>query len=137
MKFDGYFLVVWDIVNAARERSIPVGPGRGPGRGAWSATLSASPSIDPIENGLIFERLLNPERVSMPDIDVDFCDETTAASHRLRRRKNTARKTSARSSPSARMAARAVVRDVGRVLKVPYGEVDKLAKMIRRSPGRR
>jgi DNA polymerase-3 subunit alpha len=129
MDFDGYFLVVWDIVNAARERSIPVGPGRGSGAGSLVCYVLGITSINPIENGLIFERLLNPERVSMPDIDVDFCDE---------RRQEIIEYVIGRYGAEnvcqiitfGRMAARAVVRDVGRVLKVPYGEVDKLAKMI-------
>ncbi len=129
MDFDGYFLVVWDIVNAARERNIPVGPGRGSGAGSLVCYVLGITSINPIENGLIFERLLNPERVSMPDIDVDFCDE---------RRQEIIEYVIGRYGAEnvcqiitfGRMAARAVVRDVGRVLKVPYGEVDKLAKMI-------
>jgi DNA polymerase III subunit alpha len=129
MDFDGYFLVVWDIVNAARERGIPVGPGRGSGAGSLVCYVLGITSINPIENGLIFERLLNPERVSMPDIDVDFCDE---------RRQEIIEYVIGRYGAEnvcqiitfGRMAARAVVRDVGRVLKVPYGEVDKLAKMI-------
>jgi DNA polymerase-3 subunit alpha len=134
MNFDGYFLVVWDIVNAARERSIPVGPGRGSGAGSLVCYTLGITSINPIENGLIFERLLNPERVSMPDIDVDFCDE---------RRQEIIEYVIERYGKDnvcqiitfGRMAARAVVRDVGRVLKVPYGEVDKLAKMIPSQPG--
>jgi DNA polymerase-3 subunit alpha len=129
MDFDGYFLVVWDIVNAARERNIPVGPGRGSGAGSLVCYALGITSINPLENGLIFERLLNPERVSMPDIDVDFCDE---------RRQEIIEYVIGKYGKDnvcqiitfGRMAARAVVRDVGRVLKVPYGEVDKLAKMI-------
>jgi len=129
MSFEGYFLVVWDIVNAARERGIPVGPGRGSGAGSLVCYVLGITSINPIEHGLLFERLLNPERVSMPDIDVDFCDE---------RRQEVLEYVIGKYGEDnvcqiisfGRMAARAVVRDVGRVLKVPYGDVDKLAKMI-------
>jgi DNA polymerase-3 subunit alpha len=133
MNFDGYFLVVWDIVNAARERNIPVGPGRGSGAGSLVCYTLGITSINPIENGLIFERLLNPERVSMPDIDVDFCDE---------RRQEIIEYVIGRYGKDnvcqiitfGRMAARAVVRDVGRVLKIPYGDVDKLAKALETVP---
>jgi DNA polymerase-3 subunit alpha len=129
MSFEGYFLVVWDIVNAARERGIPVGPGRGSGAGSLVCYALGITSINPMEHGLLFERLLNPERVSMPDIDVDFSDE---------RRQEVIEYVIGRYGKDnvcqiitfGRMAARAVVRDVGRVLKMPYGEVDKLAKMI-------
>lgn len=129
MQFDGYFLVVWDIVNAARERGIPVGPGRGSGAGSLVCYTLGITSINPLEHGLLFERLLNPERVSMPDIDVDFCDE---------RRQEVVEYVIERYGKDnvcqiitfGRLAARAVLRDVGRVLKVPYGDMDKLAKMI-------
>jgi DNA polymerase-3 subunit alpha len=134
MSFEGYFLVVWDIVNAARERGIPVGPGRGSAAGSLVCYALGITSINPLEHGLLFERLLNPERVSMPDIDVDFCDE--------RRQevieyvvKTYGKENVCQIITFGRMAARAVVRDVGRVLKMPYGEVDKLAKMIPAQPG--
>jgi DNA polymerase III subunit alpha len=134
MSFDGYFLVVWDIVNAARERGIPVGPGRGSAAGSLVCYALGITSINPMEHGLLFERLLNPERVSMPDIDVDFCDE---------RRQEVIEYVIGKYGKDnvcqiitfGRMAARAAVRDVGRVLKVPYGDVDKLAKMIPGQPG--
>jgi len=129
MKFSGYFLVVWDIVHAAKERGIPVGPGRGSAAGSLVCYALGITSINPMENGLLFERLLNPERISMPDIDVDFCDE---------RRQEVIEYVVGKYGKDnvcqiitfGRMAARAVVRDVGRVLKIPYGDVDKLAKMI-------
>ncbi|HVO76442.1 MAG TPA: DNA polymerase III subunit alpha, partial [Candidatus Bathyarchaeia archaeon] len=129
MGFEGYFLVVWDIVNAARERGIPVGPGRGSGAGSLVCFTLGITSVNPLDHGLLFERLLNPERVSMPDIDVDFCDE---------RRQEVLEYVVSRYGKDnvcqiitfGRMAARAVVRDVGRVLKMPYGDVDRLAKMI-------
>jgi DNA polymerase-3 subunit alpha len=134
MNFAGYFLVVWDIVRAAREMGIPVGPGRGSAAGSLVCYALGITSINPLENGLLFERLLNPERISMPDIDVDFCDE---------RRQDVidyvvdkyGKENVCQIITFGRMAARAVVRDVGRVLKVPYGDVDRLAKMIPAQPG--
>jgi DNA polymerase-3 subunit alpha len=129
MQFEGYFLVVWDIVNAARGRGIPVGAGRGSAAGSLVCFALGITSINPLEHGLLFERMLNPERVSMPDIDVDFCDE---------RRQEVIEHVIAKYGKDnvcqiitfGRMAARAVLRDVGRVLKVPYADVDRLAKMI-------
>jgi len=129
MRFEGYFLVVWDIVRAARERGIAVGPGRGSAAGSLVCFVLGITSINPLEHGLLFERLLNPERVSMPDIDVDFCDD---------RRQEVIEYVIGKYGKNnvcqiitfGRLAARAAVRDVGRVLKVPYGDVDKLAKMI-------
>ena len=134
MSFEGYFLVVWDIVRAARERGIPVGPGRGSAAGSLVCYALGITSINPLEHGLLFERLLNPDRVSMPDIDVDFCDE---------RRQEVIEYVVGKYGKDnvcqiitfGRLAARAAVRDVGRVLKVPYGDVDKLAKMIPAQPG--
>ena len=134
MNFEGYFLVVWDIVNAARERAIPVGPGRGSAAGSLVCYALGITSINPLEHGLLFERLLNPERVSMPDIDVDFCDE---------RRQEVieyvigtyGKDNVCQIITFGRMAAKAVVRDVGRVLKIPFGDVTALAKMIPVQPG--
>jgi len=129
MEFEGYFLVVWDIVNAARERGIPVGAGRGSAAGSLVCYALGITAINPLEHGLLFERMLNPERVSMPDIDVDFCDE---------RRQEVIEHVIAKYGKDnvcqiitfGRLAARAVLRDVGRVLKVPYADVDRLTKMI-------
>ncbi|HER44064.1 MAG TPA: DNA polymerase III subunit alpha, partial [Candidatus Eisenbacteria bacterium] len=129
MKFSGYFLVVWDIVHAAKERGIPVGPGRGSAAGSLVCYALGITSINPMENGLLFERLLNPERVSMPDIDVDFCDERRQEVIEYVIDKY-GKDNVCQIITFGRMAARAVVRDVGRVLKIPYGDVDKLAKMI-------
>jgi DNA polymerase-3 subunit alpha len=129
MNFEGYFLVVWDIVNAARERGIPVGPGRGSAAGSLVCYALGITSINPMEHGLLFERLLNPERVSMPDIDVDFCDERRQEVIEYVVNKY-GKENVCQIITFGRMAARAVVRDVGRVLKMPYGDVDKLAKMI-------
>lgn len=129
MRFEGYFLVVWDIVNAARSKGIPVGPGRGSAAGSLVCYALGITSINPIENGLLFERMLNPERVSMPDIDVDFCDERRqeVIEHVVEKY---GKDNVCQIITFGRMAARAVVRDVGRVLKMPYGDVDRLAKMI-------
>ncbi len=134
MNFSGYFLIVWDIVRAAREMGILVGPGRGSAAGSLICYTLGITTINPLEHGLLFERLLNPERVSMPDIDVDFCDD--------RRQEVIEYVVSTYGKENVcqiitfgRMAARAVVRDVGRVLKMPYGEVDRLAKMIPAQPG--
>ena len=134
MKFSEYFLIVWDIVNAAREMGIPVGPGRGSAAGSMVCYALGITAIDPISNGLLFERFLNPERISMPDIDIDFCDEKRqlVIDHVVGKY---GKDNVCQIITFGRMAARAVVRDVGRVLKIPYGEVDKLAKMIPSTPG--
>ncbi|HUV37577.1 MAG TPA: DNA polymerase III subunit alpha [Patescibacteria group bacterium] len=134
MGFAGYFLIVWDIVHRAREMGIPVGPGRGSAAGSLVCYTLGITSIDPLENGLLFERLLNPERVSMPDIDIDFCDERRQEVIDYVVEKY-GKENVCQIITFGRMAARAVVRDVGRVLKVPYAEVDKLAKMIPGQPG--
>ncbi|HSG29580.1 MAG TPA: DNA polymerase III subunit alpha [Candidatus Krumholzibacterium sp.] len=134
MNFSGYFLIVWDIVNAAREMDIPVGPGRGSAAGSLVCYALGITDIDPMSNGLLFERFLNPERISMPDIDIDFCDESRqqVIDHVVEKY---GKENVCQIITFGRMAARAVVRDVGRVLKVPYGDVDKLAKMIPGTPG--
>jgi DNA polymerase-3 subunit alpha len=134
MKFEGYFLVVWDIVRAARERGIAVGPGRGSAAGSLVCYVLGITSINPLEHGLLFERLLNPERVSMPDIDVDFCDERRQEVIEYVVDKY-GKDNVCQIITFGRLAARAAVRDVGRVLKVPYGDVDKLAKTIPAQPG--
>ncbi len=134
MKFSGYFLVVWDIVRAAREIGIFVGPGRGSAAGSLICYALGITSINPLENGLLFERLLNPERVSMPDIDVDFSDERRQEVIEYIINKY-GKENVCQIITFGRMAARAVVRDVGRVLKIQYGDVDKLAKMIPGQPG--
>ncbi|MBN2185424.1 MAG: DNA polymerase III subunit alpha [Candidatus Krumholzibacteriota bacterium] len=134
MNYSGYFLIVWDIVNAARKMGIPVGPGRGSAAGSIICFILGITTIDPIRNGLLFERFLNPERVSMPDIDIDFCDEKRqqVIDHVVNKYGN---ENVCQIITFGRMAARAAVRDVGRVLKVPYGEVDSLAKLIPAVPG--
>ena len=134
MDFPGYFLIVRDIVNYAKEKEIPVGPGRGSAAGSLVTYAVGITDIDPIEHGLLFERMLNPERVSMPDIDIDFCFE---------RRDEVINYVIERYSKDnvcqiitfGTMAARGVVRDVGRVLKIPFADVDRIAKMIPGVPG--
>ncbi len=127
--FAGYFLIVWDFIRYARERGIPVGPGRGSAAGslvAWSLRIT---DIDPIENGLIFERFLNEERISPPDIDIDFCENRRSEVIEYVTRKY-GRENVAQIITFGTMKAKAVVRDVGRVLDMSYGDVDKIAKMI-------
>ena len=133
MGFAGYFLIVADFIKWAKANDIPVGPGRGSGAGsvvAWSLTIT---DLDPIALGLLFERFLNPERVSMPDFDIDFCE-----THRdkviayVQRKYGTDRV--AQIITFGRLKARAVLKDTGRVLQMPYGQVDRLAKLIPNHP---
>jgi DNA polymerase-3 subunit alpha len=129
MGFPGYFLIVADFIRWAKENGIPVGPGRGSGAGSLVAYALGITDLDPLEHELLFERFLNPERVSMPDFDVDFCME------RRDRVIDYVAQRYGRDSVSqiityGSMAARAVVRDVGRVLGHPYGFVDRIAKMV-------
>ncbi len=133
MGYAPYFLIVWDFINYARTNSIPVGPGRGSAAGSLVAYCLEITEIDPIKYNLIFERFLNPERVSMPDIDVDFCKD--------RRNEVISYVTSrygkdqvAQIITFGTMAARAAIRDVGRALNIPYSEVDRIAKMIPGGP---
>ncbi|NLY76050.1 MAG: DNA polymerase III subunit alpha [Firmicutes bacterium] len=129
MGFAGYFLIVRDFVNYAKQNRIMVGPGRGSAAGSLVAYLLGITNLDPIEHGLLFERFLNPERVSMPDIDIDFCYERRGeVISYVRNRFGEDRV--AQIITFGTMAARAAVRDVGRVLGLPYGEVDRVAKMI-------
>jgi DNA polymerase-3 subunit alpha len=127
--FPGYFLIVWDFIRYAKERHIPVGPGRGSAAGslvAWSLRIT---DIDPIENDLIFERFLNEERISPPDIDIDFCEARRGEVIEYVTRKY-GRDNVAQIITFGTMKAKAVVRDVGRVLDMSYAEVDRIAKMI-------
>lgn len=129
MGFEGYFLIVWDLIKASRERGIPVGPGRGSAAGSLIAYCLGITQIDPIEYDLLFERFLNPERISLPDIDIDFCG---------RRRQEVIDYVTQKYGQEnvcqiitfGTMAARQAIRDVGRVMDVPLSEVDKVAKMI-------
>lgn len=129
MGFTSYFLIVWDFIRYAREKGIPVGPGRGSAAGSLVAFALGITDIDPIVHGLLFERFLNPERISMPDIDIDFCYERRDEVIEYVRRKYGAENV-AQIITFGTMAARAVVRDVGRVMGLSYPEVDRLAKLI-------
>ena len=129
MGFSTYFLVVWDYIKYARDYNIPVGPGRGSAAGSLVAYALGITNIDPVHHGLLFERFLNPERKSMPDIDTDFCIE---------RRDEVIQYVTAKYGPERvaqiitynRMTSKAVLKDVARVLDIPYGDADRMAKMI-------
>jgi DNA polymerase-3 subunit alpha len=129
MKFAGYFLIVWDFIKYAREVNIPVGPGRGSAAGSLVSYAMEITDIDPLQNELLFERFLNPERVSMPDIDIDFCMNRRGEVIDYVTRKY-GREQVAQIITFNTMAARAAIKDVGRALDLPYGEVDRVAKMI-------
>src|SRR5436190_2994654 len=129
MKYPGYFLIVWDFIRYARERGIPVGPGRGSAAGSLVAYCLRITDVDPLDFNLIFERFLNPERVSMPDIDIDFCERRRTEVIDYVTRKY-GRENVAQIITFGTMKAKAVVRDVGRVLEMPYADVDRVAKLI-------
>lgn len=129
MGFPGYFLIVADFIRWSKENGIPVGPGRGSGAGSIVAYALGITDLDPIEYDLLFERFLNPERVSMPDFDVDFCVDGRDRVIDYVSRKYGREKVS-QIITFGTMAAKAVVRDVGRVMSMPYGFVDKIAKLI-------
>lgn len=133
MNFPGYFLIVADFIKWAKAQNIPVGPGRGSGAGsvvAWSLTIT---DLDPLRFGLVFERFLNPERVSMPDFDIDFCQDRRDEVIRYVRDKYGAERV-AHIITFGKLQARAVLRDVGRVLQMPYGQVDRICKLIPNNP---
>ncbi len=133
MKYPGYFLIVADFIQWAKGQGIPVGPGRGSGAGsvvAWSLTIT---DLDPLRFNLIFERFLNPDRVSMPDFDVDFCQNRRDEVIQYVQHKYGADQV-AQIITFGTLQARAVLRDVGRVLQMPYGQVDRLAKMVPANP---
>ena len=133
MQYPGYFLIVADFIQWAKSQNIPVGPGRGSGAGSLVAYATTITDLDPLRFGLLFERFLNPERVSMPDFDIDFCQE---------RRDEVIRYVQARYGQDrvaqiitfGTLQARGVMRDVGRVLQLPYGQVDKLTKLVPQNP---
>ncbi|MDE6065001.1 MAG: DNA polymerase III subunit alpha, partial [Lachnospiraceae bacterium] len=129
MGYVDYFLIVWDFINYARENGIPVGPGRGSAAGSIVAYCLKITNIDPIRYSLLFERFLNPERVSMPDIDVDFCYERRQEVIDYVGRKYGADKV-VQIVTFGTMAAKGVIRDVGRVMDLPYAFVDSIAKMV-------
>ncbi|MCR5186002.1 MAG: DNA polymerase III subunit alpha [Clostridia bacterium] len=129
MGYVDYYLIVWDYINYAKSVGIPVGPGRGSGAGSIVAYAIGITDIDPIKYGLLFERFLNPERVSMPDFDVDFADDRRQEVIDYVGRKYGTDHV-AQIITFGTMSAKSVIRDVGRVLDIPYGDVDKIAKMI-------
>ena len=133
MGFPGYFLIVADFIKWAKAHDIPVGPGRGSGAGslvAWSLTIT---DLDPLKLGLLFERFLNPERVSMPDFDIDFCETRRGEVIRYVQEKY-GRDTVAQIITFGKLKARAVLKDTGRVLQMSYGQVDRLAKLVPNHP---
>jgi DNA polymerase III subunit alpha len=133
MGFPGYFLIVADFIKWAKDQGIPVGPGRGSGAGsvvAWALTIT---DLDPIRLGLLFERFLNPERVSMPDFDIDFCETRREEVIRYVQQKY-GRGQVAQIITFGRLKARAVLKDTGRVLQMSYGQVDRLAKLVPNHP---
>jgi len=134
MGFISYFLIVWDFIHYAKQRGIPVGPGRGSAAGSLVSYLLGITSLDPLRYGLLFERFLNPERLGMPDIDIDFCFERRPEVIEYVTKKY-GKDNVAQIITFGTMQARAAVRDVGRVLSVPYADVDRIAKMIPSEPG--
>ena len=133
MGFPGYFLIVADFIQWAKDNNIPVGPGRGSGAGSVVAWALKITDLDPLRFNLLFERFLNPERVSMPDFDVDFCQERREEVITYVQEKY-GRDKVAQIITFGKLQARAVVRDVGRVLQLSYGQVDRIAKMIPNNP---
>ena len=135
MGYSGYYLIVHDIVDHAKNQRVPVGPGRGSGAGSLVAYALGITDIDPIRFGLLFERFLNPDRVSMPDFDIDFCknrrDEVIAYVAEKYGKDNVGQ-----IATFHQLKSRSVVRDVGRVMGMPYGDVDRIAKLIPETPGK-
>ena len=129
MKYSGYFLIVWDFIKYARDNGIPVGPGRGSAAGSLVAYAMEITNVDPLQNALLFERFLNPERVSMPDIDVDFCMNRRGEVIEYVTRKY-GREQVAQIITFNTMAAKASIKDCGRALDMPYGDVDRIAKLV-------
>src|SRR5258708_14584982 len=129
MKYPGYFLIVWDFIRYAREQGIPVGPGRGSAAGSLIAYCLRITDVDPMEYDLIFERFVNAERVSLPDIDIDFCERRRGEVIRYVTQKYGAENV-AQIITFGTMKARAVVRDVARVMDIPYADADRVAKAI-------
>ncbi len=129
MKYSGYFLIVWDFIKYARDHGIPVGPGRGSAAGSLVAYVMEITNVDPLQNVLLFERFLNPERVSMPDIDVDFCMNRRGEVIDYVTRKY-GREQVAQIITFNTMAAKASIKDCGRAMDMPYGDVDRIAKLV-------
>ncbi|GLQ09396.1 DNA-directed DNA polymerase [Devosia yakushimensis] len=133
MKFPGYFLIVADFIRWAKAQGIPVGPGRGSGAGSLVAYATTITDLDPLRYNLLFERFLNPERVSMPDFDIDFCQDRREEVIRYVQIKYGFEQVS-QIITFGTLQARAVLRDVGRVLQMPYGQVDRLCKLVPANP---
>ncbi|MPT24823.1 MAG: DNA polymerase III subunit alpha, partial [Starkeya sp.] len=133
MKFPGYFLIVADFIKWAKQQGIPVGPGRGSGAGSLVAYALTITDVDPLRFSLLFERFLNPDRVSMPDFDIDFCQDRREEVIRYVQEKY-GRDQVAQIITFGTLQARAVLRDVGRVLEMPYGQVDRLCKLVPQNP---
>ncbi len=129
MRYEGYFLIVWDFIHYARAQEVPVGPGRGSAAGSLVSYALRITDVDPLQYNLLFERFLNPERVSMPDIDIDFCMRRRGELIEYVTRKY-GRENVAQIITFGTMAAKAAVKDVGRAMDISYTEVDRLAKMI-------
>ncbi|MGZ5020936.1 MAG: DNA polymerase III subunit alpha, partial [Chthoniobacterales bacterium] len=127
--FVSYFLIVWDFIHFAKERGIPVGPGRGSAAGSMAAYVLGITDVDPLQFNLLFERFLNPDRISPPDIDVDFCEARRGEVLEYVRQKYGERRVS-QIITFGKLKAKSVVRDVGRVIGLSYGEADRIAKMI-------
>ncbi len=135
MGFVAYFLIVWDFIRYAKERGIPVGPGRGSAAGSVLAYALGITNVDPLKHDLLFERFLNRERISMPDIDIDFCKDGREEVIRYVQERYGGSERVSQIVTFGTMAARAVIRDVGRVLDVPLRDVDGLAKKVPSGPG--
>jgi DNA polymerase-3 subunit alpha len=133
MKYAGYFLIVSDFIKWGKAHDIPIGPGRGSGAGSMAAWCLFITDLDPLRFGLLFERFLNPERVSMPDFDIDFCQDRRDEVIRYVQAKYGAERV-AQIITFGKLQARAVLRDVGRVLQMPYGQVDRLCKLVPNNP---
>lgn len=133
MKFPGYFLIVSDFITWSKAQGIPVGPGRGSGAGSVVAWALSITDLDPLRYGLLFERFLNPERVSMPDFDVDFCQERREEVILYVQAKYGVDRV-AQIITFGKLQARAVLRDVGRVLQMPYGQIDRISKLVPNNP---
>ena len=133
MKFPGYFLIVADFIKWSKANGVPVGPGRGSGAGSLVAYALTITDLDPLRFGLLFERFLNPERISMPDFDVDFCQEKRDRVIAYVQSKYGENRV-AQIITHGKLQARAVLRDVGRVLQIPYGQVDRLCKLVPNNP---
>jgi DNA polymerase III subunit alpha len=133
MKFPGYFLIVADFIKWSKSNGVPVGPGRGSGAGSLVAYALTITDLDPLRFGLLFERFLNPERVSMPDFDIDFCQDKRDRVIDYVQKKYGADRV-AQIITHGKLQARAVLRDVGRVLQMPYGQVDRLCKLVPNNP---